>query len=200
MSKPLNDVQSHRTNGGTAPLCIDGIDLPDAPPPSPNGRIVYEHMGIHIDHEGGWHYHGSPIRRKELVCLFASALMRDGDGRHWLVTPAEMGPIDVDDAPFLAVEMFIAGNGAEQCISFRTNIDEIVTIDDEHPLRLGEATQTGETVPYVVLRRRLEARLTRAVYYDLVELATETEIDGQKCYAVWSRGRQFPLSWIDEAA
>lgn len=155
-------------------------------------------MGIRIDHEGVWHYHGSPIRRKELLCLFASALMRDRDGRHWLVTPAEMGPIDVDDAPFLAVEMFVAGQGAEQQISFRTNIDEIVTVGDDYPLQLRDRGG-GEIVPYVVVRRRLEARLTRSVYYDLVELATEAEIDGRKGYVVWSGGRPFPLTLPDEA-
>jgi uncharacterized protein len=180
-------------------LSADAIDLPDAPPPSPGGRIVYEHMGIRIDHEGTWYYHGSPIRRKELVCLFASALTRDDSGRHWLVTPAEMGPIDVDDVPFLAVEMFVAGSGDAQCISFRTNIDEIVTVDDEHPLRLRREPETGEAVPYVVVRRRLEARLTRAVYYDLVERAVEAEINGQRQFTVWSRGCQFPLVPKNEA-
>ncbi len=153
-------------------------------------------MGIRIDHEGVWHYHGSPIRRKELVCLFASALMRDRAGKHWLVTPAEMGPIDVDDAPFLAVEMFVGGKGTEQQISFRTNVDEIVTVGDEHPLLLRDPG-SGQAVPYVIVRRRLEARLMRAVYYDLVDLATEVEIDGRKQYAVWSGGRPFPLSGPD---
>lgn len=152
-------------------------------------------MGIRIDHEGVWHYHGSPIRRKELVCLFASALMRDASGRHWLVTPAEMGPIDVDDAPFLAIEMFVGGKGKEQeqQISFRTNTDEIVTVGDDHPLRFRDPG-TGHAVPYVVARRRLEARLSRAVYYDLVELATEMEIDGRRQYVVWSGGSAFPLT------
>jgi hypothetical protein len=175
-------------------------ELPGAPPPSPNGRVLYETLGIRIDGEGVWHYHGSPIRRKELICLFAAALRRDTQGRYWLVTPAEIGPVEVEDAPFVAVELFVGGRGETQTISFRTNVDEIVTVDAEHPLFSADREHCREAVPYVLLDRRLEARLSRPVYYELAELGEEMEIDGRRCMAVRSCGALFPLGWLDEAS
>ena len=181
-------------------MLADAVALPGAPPHSPNGRVFYENLGIRIDREGVWHYHGSPILRKELVCLFASALTRDDLGRHWLVTPAEMGMIEVEDAPFLAVELFIAGHGQEQSISIRTNVDEIVTIGESHPLHMARNTKTGEMRPYVVLRRGLEAGLSRAVYYELTGIGEEGELDGRRCLMIWSGGQRFSLGWLDEAS
>ena len=83
-------------------------------------------LGISIDRQGRWFYHGSPINRKEMVCLFASVMHRAKDGSYLLITPGEMGRIQVEDVPFMAVEMFTAGSGREKVISFRTNMDEIV--------------------------------------------------------------------------
>jgi uncharacterized protein len=175
-------------------------DLPDIPPASPNGRVFYENLGIRIDRDGHWHYHGSPIRRKELVCLFASALVRDSKGGYWLVTPAEIGRIEVEDTPFLAVQLFKAGQGERQWISFRTNVDEIVTVDDAHPIIISHLPEGREPAPHVMLDRGLEARLSRPVYYELVSLGEETEIAGRKCLAIWSGGGRFPLGWLDEAS
>jgi len=160
--------------------------------------VLYENLGIRIDRDGTWFYHGSAIQRKELVCLFASALTRDGEGRHWLVTPTEMGPIEVEDAPFVVVELFAASRGREQLISMRTNIDEIVTLGDEHPLHITSMAEC-ETMPYVVLRRGLQARLSRSVYYDLVALGCESDGDGARQFGVWSSGRFFPMGTLDPA-
>ncbi|HYN37752.1 MAG TPA: DUF1285 domain-containing protein [Rhodospirillales bacterium] len=198
MSKPSCDLNAPSLDVGGV-LCADHLDLPGAPPPSPSGRVFYENLGIRIDKDGIWHYHGSPIRRKELVCLFASALSRDGSGRYWLVTSTEMGPIDVEDAPLLAVEMFIGGEGEQQIISLRTNVDEIVSVDAEHPLHVERDAGSGEAIPYVRLDKQLEARVTRAVYYELAAHAVEAEIAGRHCLGVWSRGRLFTLGWLDEA-
>lgn len=199
MSKPFRDEKASVPAAG--PISHpDHIHLPGAPPPSPNGRTLYDNLGIRIDKDGVWHYHGSPIRRKELVCLFASALSRDETGRYWLVTPAEMGPIDVADAPLLAVEIYLAGEGDRQLISLRTNVDEIVTVDEQHPLHVERSPETGERIPYLRLDRGLEARLTRSVYYQLTALAIETDIDGRNCLGVWSNGRLFPFGWLDEGS
>lgn len=199
MSHPSQDLTLEDVD--RAPV-VDGIsaELPDAPPPSPNGRVLYDDLGLRIDRDGIWHYHGSPIQRKELVCLFASALLRDGEGRHWLVTPTEMGPIEVEDAPFIAIEMFVAGRGQSQVLSLRTNVDEIVTIDESHPLFVDKRPGTGEAAPYVVLGRGLRARLSRSVYYELAGLAVATEIDGRQCFAVWSNAHAFPLGYVDEGS
>ena len=162
--------------------------------------MLYEDLGISIDKDGLWHYHGSPIRRKELVCLFAHALTRDSNGRYWLVTPAEMGPIDVADAPLLAVEMYVAGAGNQQVISLRTNVDEIVDLSEQHPLRFGRDAETGEVVPYLQLDNRIEAKVSRSVFYALAEIAIEGEVDGRPCLGVRSEGCFFPLGYLDEGS
>jgi hypothetical protein len=146
---------------------------------------------MRIDRDGVWHYQGSPIRRLPLVKLFASVLRRDPDGGYWLVTPAEQGRIEVEDAPFVAVELAAEGQGRAQRLSLRTNLDEWVTLGEEHPLRL-EAAPDGAAIPYVRVRDRLEARVARSVFYHMVELA-EPGPDGDNHVGVWSAGRFFPL-------
>ena len=93
-------------------------------------------IDIRVGRDGTWFYHGSPIGRKPLVKLFASVLRREGDGEYWLVTPAERGRIKVDDVPFTAVEVNAAGSGTRQSLTFRTNLDEEVTADAAHPIRV----------------------------------------------------------------
>lgn len=187
-------------HAGVAGLGDPAAALGAVPPPAPEGRVLYDDLGIRIDRDGTWYYHGSPIQRKELVCLFASALIRDDAGQYWLVTPSEMGPVDVEDAPFVAVELFSAGRGQQQFLSFRTNVDEIVTVDQEHPLRVDTDPHTGEPAPYVTIRNGLYARLLRSVYYDVVALGVEAPIDGRSAIGVWSSGELYPLGWLDGAA
>lgn len=128
-----------------------------------------------------------------MVCLLASALRRDDDGGYWLVTPTEMGRIDVEDAPFLAVEMYLGGVGHDRFVSVRTNVDEIVTIDAAHPLYVVIDGDTGEPRPYVKLDLGREARINRAVYYELAALAEEAVVDGTQQVGVWSGGAFFSL-------
>lgn len=170
----------------------------DAPPPAEGGRTLIEDFGILIDHRGQWFYHGSPIERKELVCLFASALARDETGGYWLVTPKEMGRIVVEDVPFVAVEMFVAGAGRAQRISLRTNIDEIVEVGADHPLVVVTDPVGGEPSPYVQLGRGLSARLSRPVFYELVAIATPGERRGDRMtYGVWSADHWFELGEVE---
>jgi len=157
-------------------------------------------FGLSIRRDGTWFYRGSPIGRKPLVKLFASVLRRDGEGGYWLVTPAEKGRIDVEDVPFLAVEATIAGAGREQTVTLRTNLDEIVTVDREHPLRVEHDAATGAPAPYVLVRDRLEARLARPVFYDLVEHGEERTEGGRRVLGIWSSGQFFKLGALDAAA
>jgi len=166
-------------------------------PASRQGRVVCEDLDMRIDRDGVWYYHGSAIRRKELVCLFASVLTRDEDGRYWLVTPNEIGLVRVEDAPFIAVEMFNAGSGREKMISLRTNVDEIVTVNDDHSLHVVTNPETGEPSPYVRLREGIKARVARSVYYELVAQGVEEEIDGQLFFGVWSSGSFFALGKLE---
>lgn len=135
-----------------------------------------------------------------MVCLFASVLERRADGSYWLVTPDEMGTIQVEDVPFVAVEMFSCGCGRDKVISFRTNMDELVTVDAEHALRIVPCGETGEPLPYVHVRDGLEARLTRSVYYELVAQGFEEKVDGEELYGLWSNGTFFPLGRLDDPA
>lgn len=150
-------------------------------------------FGIHISKDGTWWYRGSPIRRLPLVKLFSTVLRRAEDGSFWLVTPAERGRITVEDAPFIAVELTATGEGQSQILSFRTNLDDIVSADEGHPLRVVTDRVTEEPSPYIVVRDNLEARLTRAVFYELVALGREERVADKTLYGVWSKGTFFPI-------
>src|SRR5215472_9198328 len=132
-------------------------------------------LDMRIARDGTWFYRGSPIGRPALVKLFASVLRRESDGRYWLVTPVERGRIEVEDVPFLAVALTVQGEGCEQELIFRTNMDDIVTAGPDNPLRV-ETAATGEPTPYILVRDDLEARLVRSVFYDLVELGASEPI------------------------
>jgi hypothetical protein len=150
---------------------------------------------IRITADGKWHYQGSPITRMSLVRLFAGVLRRDTAGDYWLETPAERGRIQVDDAPFIAVELSVAGTGRSQQLQFRTNIDETVTADAAHPIHLRPARieDGGGLRPYLGLRDGIEALIARPVYYSLVDMAVEHPVDGVAELGVWSNGVFFPL-------
>jgi len=151
-----------------------------------------------IRRDGTWLYRGSPIGRKELVCLFASVLKREADGSFWLETPAERGRIQVEDAPFVAVELDWVGDGRQQTLSFRTNVDQVVTAGPDHPIRVAHDILTCEPTPYILVREgagshAVEARINRAVYYELVALAVPEWVGCRRMLGVWSRGRFFSL-------
>jgi uncharacterized protein len=144
-------------------------------------------IGMKIRRDGTWMYQGSPIGRIALVKLFASILRKDADGKTYLVTPAEKVDVDVEDAPFLAVEMAVEARGRNQRLTFRTNVDDVVKVDVEHPLRFEKSGPDGGLKPYVLVRGRLEALATRAVYAELVELAEARDGGGDEV-GVWSGG------------
>ena len=155
-------------------------------------------IDIRIGRDGTWFYHGSPIGRKPLVKLFASVLQRDDVGDYWLITPVEKARIRVDDAPFTAVEMTVAGSGIAQTLSFRTNIDETVVAGPDHPIRVEIDPKTGEPAPYVHVREGLDALIVRAVFYDLVEIGVERTVDAQAMLGVWSNGAFFPIGPVQD--
>lgn len=148
-------------------------------------------IGLKIRADGIWFYQGSPIGRMALVKLFASILRKDDDGRTYLVTPAEKVDCVVEDAPFLAVEMAVTGAGPEQSLTFRTNVDDVVTVGQDHPMRCAVQPPDGGLKPYVRVRGRLEALVTRAVYADLAALA---ENDNNGAPGIWSGGVWWPLA------
>lgn len=164
------------------------------------GQVLCGNLDMRIDRDGVWFYHGTPIGRKALVKLFASVLRRDADGRYWLETPAEKGEIVVEDAAFMAVALEADGIGDAQTLKFCTNTDEIVIADGDHPLRIALEPDTQEPSPYVLVRDGLEARLTRPVFYELVDLGVELSLDGAQIYGVWSAGHFFRIGPVPEDA
>ncbi|MCL4765749.1 MAG: DUF1285 domain-containing protein [Hyphomicrobiaceae bacterium] len=150
-------------------------------------------IGMRIRADGTWLYQNSPIGRKALVKLFSRILRRDADGRTYLVTPVEKVDVTVDDAPFLAVEMQFENRGPGQQLVFRTNVDDIVRCGPDHPLRFARQAGSDGLKPYVLVRGRLEALLTRALYYDLVELAEPVAREGDQGLGIWSGGALFPI-------
>jgi hypothetical protein len=149
-------------------------------------------LDMRIARDGTWSYRGSPISRLPLVKLFASVLRREADGRYWLVTPAERGHIEVEDVPFLGVALTVEGEGRNQQLIFRTNLDEFVTAGADNRLRVDTAAN-GEPAPYILVRDGLEARLARPVFYDLVDLGTEERVGDTIQFGVWSQGMFFRL-------
>ncbi len=153
---------------------------------------------IHIARDGSWFYRGSSINRMALVRLFAGVLERDAEGQYWLSTPAERGRITVEDAPFLAVSLESQNPGSPfQALTFRTNLDHSATLDGDHPLRVALDKVTGGPIPYILVKDRLEARLARPVFYELVELGREERVGDTTLFGVWSKGKFFLLGSLD---
>jgi uncharacterized protein len=144
-------------------------------------------IGLEIRGDCSWWHQGSAIDRPALVKLFASVLRKDDDEQTYLVTPAEKILVTVADAHFLAVEMVIDGEGREQVIKLRTNLDDWICVDAKHPLRFKTQAETGGLKPYVRVRGRLDALLTRSVTLDLTALAVDANVDRQTL-GVWSSG------------
>jgi hypothetical protein len=151
-------------------------------------------LNMRIAVDGTWFYEGTPIGRKRLVKLFSRILRHDEDGKYYLVTPVEKVGLEVEDAPFLGVEMRIQGEGKDQVLQFRTNVDDWVEVDGDHPLRFEVDPVSNGLKPYVLVRARLEALISRAVYYDLAALGCEHNIDNEVWFGVWSCGVFFKMA------
>lgn len=156
-------------------------------------------IDIRIDRDGYWFYQGERIRRDAIVRLFAGILRRDDDG-YVLVTPVERLLIRVDDVPFIAVDFEVRGASAAPALCtvadsgavpqtdllFTTNVGDLVLADGLHPIWLGGDDQQ---TPYIRVRDRLDARISRSAYYRLLEHAVVVDESAQLC----SGGTTFTL-------
>src|ERR1700686_400714 len=149
-------------------------------------------LDMRIAGDGTWFYLGTPIGRPALVRLFSTILKREGD-KHFLVTPVEQVGIRVDDAPFLAVEMVKESDDRGRLLRFRTNVDDWGPWDSAHPGRF-EAAAGGALTPYPPVRAELWAKVTRALYYDLVDMGEERVVDGHPIFGVTSGGEFFAMA------
>ena len=146
------------------------------------------HSDMRIARDGTWFHEGTPIGRAAMVRLFSTILRREPDGRFVLVTPVEKLDIDVEDAPFTAVELKSEGEGANRSLAFRLNTGDVVVAGPDHPLRFAERGDGPH--PYLLVRGGLEALVARSVYYELAEIALA---EGAEPAGVWSGGAFFPL-------
>ncbi len=149
-------------------------------------------LDMRIARDGTWFYQGTPIGRPALVRLF-STILKYEDGKHFLVTPVEKVGIRVDDVPFLAVEMTTERDERGRRLSFRTNVEDWVPCDADHRLRF-EAAPDGGLTPYLHVRANLWAKVTRALYYDLVDMGEERMVDGRGMFGVESSGEFFAMA------
>ncbi len=150
-------------------------------------------MDMHIARDGTWYHEGGPITRLALAQLFSGILRLDGDGRYYLVTPVEKWAIRVDDAPFVAVRMESTGQGEGQQLQFFTSLEHELVAGSEHPITVITDAESGEPSPYILVRDNLRALIHRNVFYQMVELADQRELDGQLRLGVWSGGEFFPI-------
>jgi len=153
-------------------------------------------LDMRIAADGTWFYLGTPIGRKPLVRLFSSILKREGDA-YFLVTPVEKVGITVDDAPFVAVDFERDGEGAAQRLTFLTHVDDRVTADAEHPIRV-ERSADGTPRPYLMVRAGLEALIDRKSFYRLVEIGEMETLDGVEWFGLRSAGEFFPIIEAEE--
>jgi len=150
-------------------------------------------LDMRIAADGTWFYLKTPIGRPALVKLFASVLKREGDN-YFLVTPVEKCGIRVDDVPFLAVELAVEHGDGGQVLNFRTNVDDWVACGSQHKLRFEPEAGTGGLKPYLHVRRDLWAKVTRTLFFDLVELGEERDIDGMVMFGVASGDEFFAMA------
>ena len=155
-------------------------------------------LDIVIKRDGTWFYLGTPIGRMPLVRLFSTVLRKDEDGRTYLVTPVEKIGITVEDAPFVAVEMNADMRDGEQVLTSRTNVGDVVEAGPENPIRYEIVDSNDGVKPYLLVRGRLEALLSRPVMHELISHGEEIEVDGRMMFALRSNGAVFAIMPSDE--
>lgn len=155
-------------------------------------------LDMEIRRDGTWFYMGTPIGRAPLVKLFATVLRKDEDGKTYLVTPVEKIGIRVVDAPFVAVEMNSHDDNGVQVLTFRTNVGEVIEAGPDHPLRFVTVAENDGIKPYLLVRGRLEALLTRAAMYELISYGEEVMVDGVATFCVKSHGEIFSVMAVSD--
>ena len=197
--------ESVRPEGGSGPPGLDGLSAAARIATAPDRGLPPVHLwnpsfcgdiGMRIARDGTWFYRGGPIGRPALVKLFSTILRRDPD-RHVLVTPVEMVSIEVEDAPFVAVELDVASDERGPLLRFRTNVGDEVSADAAHPL-VFEPGPSGGLKPYIDVRNGLRALVKRSLFYDLVERGETRDIGGRAMYGVASGGEFFGMAPADE--
>jgi hypothetical protein len=192
MTDPAADIEYETAPAGALARLVATLDegrpSRGLPPVERWNPAYCGEIDMRIAADGTWHYNGSPIARPALVRLFSTVLRKDLD-RYVLVTPVERVGIVVEDVPFLAVEMAVDGERAARQIAFRTNVDDLVQVGPDHPLRF-ETDAIGGMKPYVRVRGDLWARVTRALALDLIAMGEERDA----VFGIAAAGQFFPIA------
>lgn len=162
---------------------FDQVDLANLALKHDQKGTQAQHFDMRIDAMGQWYHQGGLIKRLALVKLFANVLTKLDDGQYWLITPAERGVIEVEDAPFFVNRLDVSEAGNDQKITLTTTLDDAVVLGQSNPLRVARSPD-GQPRPYVTIRGDLDALIARSVFYELADLAVED----QGRYGVWSDG------------
>lgn len=198
MTKAPSAGKSAKTRPSAAEALAKTVETVSSKAPPPVHLWTPDYSGeidIRIDRDGTWFHDGSPIKREGLVRLFSSILRKE-DARFFLVTPVEKWGITVEDAPFVATDMDVEGEGRQQCLRFTTRVGDAVIAGPEHPIRLDHSD--GAPAPYVEIRAGLEARIDRKSFYRLIDQGVAEDHEGASWFGVWSDGQFFPLISTDE--
>ena len=182
-----------KTGQGGLEAIVGGVPRRGPPPVEQWNPPFCGDIDMKIATDGTWFYQKTPIGRAALVKLFASILKREGEN-YFLVTPVEKVGLIVEDAPFLAVELKVEHDARGQLLNFRTNVDDWIAAGPEHALRFEADAENGGLKPYLHVHRNLWAKVTRALFYDLVERGEEREIGGKALFGVASGGAFFVMA------
>lgn len=156
-------------------------------------------IDLRIDANGQWYHQGTLIERQKLVKLFSSILRVEENGEYYLITPRLKYPVAVEDVPFQAVELKRQGSGRTQELVFRTNVDDVVLAGESHPIYVNTDSELAQPAPYIEVRNGLRAKISRAVYYELIELlepAPEQSDNKKQTVGVYSGGEFFAFGEI----
>ncbi|MEP3524819.1 MAG: DUF1285 domain-containing protein [Hyphomicrobiales bacterium] len=198
-TKPVASIDGGEISGGLEALLSRAKYAGSGMPPVEKWNPPFcGDLDMRIARDGLWYYMGTPIGREALVRLFSTVLRKDEDGKTYLVTPVEKIGIQVDDAPFVAVEMTVHEEAGVQALTLRTNVGDVVEVGDGHPLRFDDEDKTEGVKPYVHVRGRLDALLARPLLYQLVDLGETRTVDGVDMFGVTSRNIFFAIMRQDE--
>ena len=152
-------------------------------------KNIIKKFPIKIKSNGEWLYQNNLIKKKTLIKLFSSVLVADEKGNFYLETPVEKGKIEVEDSPFVVTTFVIKDLNKNQEIIFKTNIDEEIILSKKNPLFYKEYKQSF--IPYVVIRKNINAKILRSVYYQLINKFINKNT--KKKLKIKSRGYEFTL-------
>ena len=152
-------------------------------------KNIIKKFPIKIKSNGEWLYQNNLIKKKALIKLFSSVLVADEKGNFYLETPAEKGKIEVEDSPFVIKTFVIKGLNKNQEIIFKTNIDEEIILSKKNPLFFKEYKESF--IPYIVIRKNINAKILRSVYYQLINKFINKNT--KKKLKIKSKGYEFTL-------